>query len=798
MNLVHKLLAQRGARRLRTARSLSADALQRLKDELIGYGPSAVPAVIECLGDAEARVPAMDVLGRLLTDGNLESYIDALSHPDPAIATGVARVIASGRGFDASRLLTALGDARIPKSVIESILHEQAAALPLDQLVFALPDMARDGQLMLFRLLEKRADPTSIPALSPLLAHPDPQIRLSATRLLSRFVDESVVAGLRGLVSDRVGTVRLEAVQALHKQRAGSAVPELVQALRDPDFKVQAAAIDAVSDLADATVVPQLLKVLADPSDSARRAAVEVLNVVATPEAIADLLRVLGDEDWWVRVRAADALGALGGEKVVQAVVGLMRSEDEFLRRQAVEILNAVPAEAAVEALIVGLDDSDWWVRERAIDALGKAHDPRAVEPLVRLMTRHDKATPLCARALGSIGDARAVAPLADLLRSGPPEFRSEAIEALRAFPQRELSREDRALIEEALAAVASPRPAASETHSPRAPSAESSGSPREPSPRPAPSHRPPPATSVMVGAARPGRESASPVTILNFAELPTGTVLLGRYRIVRKVGKGGFGVVYLVDDAAIQDQLVLKILNPQISIDENAAQRFVQEIKLSRRITHGNVIRIHDFLDLGGAHAVSMEYFPGRDLGAVLADGPVDVARGLGIVAQVCDGLAAAHAVGVVHRDIKPGNILVGEGDRVKILDFGLAANQQMAGSRLTKSGILIGSPEYMAPEQITGAIVDQRADLYSLGIVMYEMFSGIKPFVADTPVKVLFQHLEGEVEPIGHLVKGLSPGLEDLVSRAMARDPGERPASAAALRALIDEERGRLPRAA
>jgi serine/threonine-protein kinase len=161
-----------------------------------------------------------------------------------------------------------------------------------------------------------------------------------------------------------------------------------------------------------------------------------------------------------------------------------------------------------------------------------------------------------------------------------------------------------------------------------------------------------------------------------------------------------------------------------------------------------------------------------------------------LPILAQACEGLAAAHAEGVIHRDIKPGNLLVGDKDATKILDFGLASTHDFAGSRLTQSGILIGSPEYMAPEQISGESVDARADLYSLGVVMYEVLSGLKPFTAETSVKVLFQHLEGQAEPLGQRVSGLAPGIESLVHAAMARDPKDRPASADALRVLLERE--------
>jgi len=800
MNLVHQLLAQRGVRKLKGAGALTPAALKQLQDDLVGLGASAVAPLTTCLRDAIARGPALDVLEQLLSDQTLESFVDALAEPDPAVVSGISRVLATSHRYDPAKLLPLLSDPSVSKSVLEHVLHEQGAALPLDKLLFVLPDLGRDGQIVVFRLVEKRADPSAVPSLLPLLSHPNHQVRQSTIKLLSRFADESVVNGLRATTLDPVANVRLEAVQALQRLRAAGAVPELTRALRDADFKVQGAAIDALCDIGDAKTVPLLLEVLTDPSDQARRAAVEVLNVVATPEAIADLVRALGDQDWWVRVRAADALGALGGEKVVQAVVGLMDSSDEFLRRQAVEILNAVPTQAAALALIHALEDDDWWVRERAIDALGKTRDPRAVEPLLALLAKHERTAPLCAKALAAIGDPRAVAQVIRLYETGPPELRAETLEAIKMFRDADLGSGERALVREALAKVPSENgpmiaalPAASGldvTPTTPRPSTPMPSFSRPPSPRPMGA---PPTTPVASPAPRAAARERTPApgTILNYGELPVGMQLLERYRVVRKIGRGGFGVVYLVEDAAIQDQVILKILHPQLSADETMAQRFVQELKLTRRITHKNVIRIYDFLDLGGARAVSMEYFPGTDLGAMLEQGgPLPVARALPILVQICEGLGAAHAEGVIHRDIKPGNILLGDRDLAKILDFGLASTRDFTGSRLTKSGILIGSPEYMAPEQISGETVDHRADLYSLGVVMYEVLSGTKPFSAETPVKVLFQHLEGGAPPLGQRVSGLPSGVVNLVMAAMSKDPNGRPPSAEALRMRLVRE--------
>jgi HEAT repeat protein len=789
MNLVKRLKAGRCVRRLKASRSLPPAVLTRVQEDLVKLGPFGLPRVLECLSHGEARGPALEVLTRLLDNEVLPLYLDALGSANPAVVSGVAEVLERSRGYDPAQLIDLLADRTLPKGVLEGILTAQAPRMPPRKLMAVLPGLSKEARGMVFRLLERNADETVLAPMLELLGHEDWWIRLYMVKLLTRYEVDRVAPALVPCLEDPHKSVRLEAVRALRRLEARPWMRDLVGALRDPDLKVQTEVIDAVIELGDTSAVPHLLEVLKDESEYARRAAVEVLNELATTEAVQDLVRALRDEDWWVRVRAADALGALGGERVVDAVLGLLGDEDEFVRRYAVEILNAVPSERAVDALIQALGDRDWWVRERSIDALARTRDLRAVDPLLELMTLDETVVPLCARALGAIGDVRAVEPLRCLAASDNEEVRREAAGALKLLCPGEPETGDPERASEILDAAPVGEESEERIEVPfrvegRRPGSGSdeAGGPPEVAPGPLPSREPfPPATP------RPDETEPAPT---NFRELTPGMELLHRYRVVERIGRGGFGAIYLVEDTAVQDRIIFKILNPHLSEDVAAIRRFVQELKLTRKITHKNVIRIHDLVDLGGAHAVSMEYFPGRDLGKILTEaGKLDPWRALHILEQACEGLAAAHEAGVIHRDIKPGNILVGMDDAVKIVDFGLAWAEQRVGSRLTKSGLLIGTPEYMAPEQIRGEAADHRVDVYSLGIVLYEMVTGRPPYTADTPVKVLFQHLEGEATPMSELSEGVPPGVEALTAAAMAREPDDRVGSAKELARRIRE---------
>ena len=224
--------------------------------------------------------------------------------------------------------------------------------------------------------------------------------------------------------------------------------------------------------------------------------------------------------------------------------------------------------------------------------------------------------------------------------------------------------------------------------------------------------------------------------------------MLEGRYTYVQKIGKGAFGTVLLMEDKVVDEQLILKFLNPNVSQDEEMMKRFVHELRYSRKITHRNVIRIYDFLFIRGNYAISMEYFPSHTLGNEVNEKPLPLGKAVRYATDIATGMAVAHQQGIIHRDLKPANVLINDEGLLKIVDFGVAAAQHQGDTQLTKTGYVIGSPKYMAPEQILGKKVDERADIYSLGVILYEMLTGEPPYHRGDHMAVMYQHVQGKAK--------------------------------------------------
>jgi serine/threonine-protein kinase len=268
------------------------------------------------------------------------------------------------------------------------------------------------------------------------------------------------------------------------------------------------------------------------------------------------------------------------------------------------------------------------------------------------------------------------------------------------------------------------------------------------------------------------------------------GSMVADRYRVVGLLGVGGMGEVYRADDLKLGQPVALKFLPREVERDEKRRQRFMNEVRLALRITHPNVCRVHDIGEVPSAgsgqerqHFISMEYVDGEDLASLLRRiGHMPEERAVEIARQLCAGLAAAHDQGILHRDLKPANVMIDGRGRAKITDFGLA---DLAGT-VVGAEVRAGTPGYMAPEQLSGSGVSERSDIYSLGLVLYELFTGKQAFRPGSAAEMARLQTTPPTSPTSH-VRGLDPAIEAVVLRALEQDPARRPASAMAVAAAL-----------
>jgi len=286
-----------------------------------------------------------------------------------------------------------------------------------------------------------------------------------------------------------------------------------------------------------------------------------------------------------------------------------------------------------------------------------------------------------------------------------------------------------------------------------------------------------------------PAAEGVISATAL--VQLSPGTSIGSRYEIVRLLGQGGMGAVYQAHDKELERQVAIKVIRADMAANPEILQRFKQELILARQITHKNVIRIFDLGQADGIKFITMEYIEGENLQGVLRrKKKLEPAEAANILAQVCRALEAAHNEGVIHRDLKPQNIMLDKSGRAYVMDFGIA--RSMLGAGMTQTGALIGTPDYMSPEQAKGQTLDARSDLFSIGIIFYEMLSGQVPFDADTTMGKLWKRTNEPARPLDELDKTIPRPLSDIVRKCLEIDPQKRFANAGELLHQIEKWQG------
>jgi eukaryotic-like serine/threonine-protein kinase len=826
MGLIANLKADRLISQISSAPSALDDVAQKAVAKLKEMGPDAIDPIIEALGDADkqATLALVDALSALADEKSFNKLVDALTQVSTKTASAIAGALAASRSFPPTRVLEALSKPNANRSALLDVINAHRSRISVREMLRATQPLDASDKNALFRIIGEVADESAMPELIARLGGKDATSRLHIIRILGRFNKPEAAAALQSLLGETSKLVRTAALTAMAGISGPYDVKLLCQQLRDPELEVSSRAVDVLVKYNDPHTTEFLLPVLSDESEIARRAAVEVLNVVGDARSVKSLLKAIKDSDWWVRSRAGDALGRIGGPKVIDAVLELSRDQDQNIRRTAIEILVHTKDARAVQSLIKSTHDADWWVCERAVDALGEIGSRDALPRLTEMLKTDDvKKLAAVIRAIGRIGDARHFDLLLPFKTQTAKEVRTELLTALARLvdePRSRDLRDELNTIGQTTADATIGRAAVkamteidvrfasgvlTRTQVGQAAStdiAAGSGS-RAPVTRGTSrvSHEKRSSTTVSMLLTEDAAAGAAdtiptppvlPPTVvkLDITTLNPGDVVDNRYKYMQKIGKGAFGTVLLMEDTVVGERLILKFLNQNVAEDAEVMKRFVHELRYSRKITHRNVIRIYDFLSIQGLYAISMEYFPSHTLGSeVVNEKPLPLKRAVRFGIDLCTGMTVAHQVGIVHRDLKPANVLINDEGLLKIVDFGVAAAHSQADTQLTKTGYVIGSPKYMAPEQILGKKVDERADVYAVGVILYEILTGIPPYSRGDHMSVMYQHVQGKARLPAEVNPQLPPGLSELIMKAMAVDKTKRFQSMDELRVALEK---------
>ncbi len=629
--------------------------------KLAKIGPGAIPKIIDALATADKKetLAYVDVLTQLVDNKTFPLLAAGLSDENPRAVKAIAWALTSSRNYTPSLLLDLLSQPGIAKSAVLDIIASQKGRVNVRELLNHAYNQEANEKASLFRIIGEIADDSAISELISRVEGKDPIARMHIINILSRFNRGDVARAIQTQLKDPNKFIRQAALNALLKMDGPVNVEPLCALLRDPDLEVQARAVDVVIRAKSPDTMKYLVDVLKDENEYARRAAVEVLNALGTSKDIKHLLQVIKDDDWWVRSRAADALGKIGGPRVVDAVLELVRDDDEEVRRAAIEILNQTKDERAVNSLIEATRDKDWWVAERAVDALAEIGSKKAVPALIEMVNSGNaRSLPSVARALGKLGDVKAVEPLLQLLDHPEKEIKVEAMSALARLADDRRADSIRSYLHTAGTSSSDHTVSQAALHAieeidSRFSSTAVAAQQKAVHMSPAVSE---PAKTLLIEKADIAAivKKADEVQKLDISTLKAGDVIEGRYKYIEKIGKGAFGTVVLVEDTVVEERLILKFLNPNVSQDEEMMKRFVHELRYSRKITHKNVIRIYDFLYMRGNYAISMEYFPSHTLGGeIVNEKAMVLKKAIRYGCDIATGMVVAHQAG--HRPPRP-----------------------------------------------------------------------------------------------------------------------------------------------
>jgi len=519
---------------------------------------------------------------------------------------------------------------------------------------------------------------------------------------------------------------------------------------------------------ADAELVPHLSSYLTGEVETLNDFFAEIVATRADKKSFEKFLRRLMLEEPAVQRQAIDCVKKFTNKNLSRVAHELNNHDQEMIRSMAqCLVVNLIEGEDLEKIEKFALNDNAK-LRERAIKSLAKSANRGAISILQKLVDAWPEDTVLALRTVQQLGFEHGLEIAFDALRSRDANIQRAALETIDAIANKNCAEDIRDNLVSSMSRITDELQDYANEMLARLTSEYGLADVKVESEAPK--------ADLMVDVEKISVTTGSISRSSPLDQLTPGSVWMDRYHIQKEIGRGAMGRVLLVEDDMVDEIMIIKFMLPSLTVDKKSTERFKREVKYARRISHRNVIRVHDLLIKDGVCAISMEYFESRGLEMILKDGKAfEIRDGLKLLYQIASGMAAAHEMQVIHRDLKPSNVLINGEGHLKIVDFGIASAGTASDSTLTQTGSIIGSPAYLAPERAIGADADERSDIYSLGVVAYYMLSGQLPYVG-TPMEVIMQHRKGLAKPIAEVNPAVSGAVAELVESMMKVEPGDR----------------------
>jgi tRNA A-37 threonylcarbamoyl transferase component Bud32/HEAT repeat protein len=699
-----------------------------------------------------------------------EMFLKGLESDATEIRSTAASILSRSAQISPARLFKKLHEAKAPVSEIINILEFQATQLKPEQIISNALKLDKGDAEQLLRLAFKSEQPIDLDVLHIEPASiGSPSLKIALLRYFALVEQPRVAQMIVRFLKDENKTVVIEALKALKGLKVDYDVSLMLPAIESMASVARDLAIEVVEARADERLVAKLAPLTSAKSDEVREVFIGLLVKHVTTESLEKYLAALEVQEWWGKEQALKSMQKLGSDKLFTAAEGLTEHTNEFIRDQAQRLAAQASNPDDVKQLWANALHENWQVRDNALEAIGRSGKRESMPILKKVIEQHPESATAVLKAVAGLGYTKGLEIAFACLRMSEALVQREALEAIgKLTTERHAKNVRDKLMQMVPSLQATVRDTAGEVVSRIT---DDYGLP---------------ALNVdqdtyfdtrliKFDDTQAFEKTPTPVrvdisTVQNIEEFKKGDQWLGRYRIDREIGRGAMGRVMLATDEMVGEPIILKFMHPELTAEEASRERFLREVRYSRKVSHPNVIRVHDMLFHEGLSAISMEFFESRGIDEYLKEKKhFETDEALRILLQVANGMGAAHDQDVIHRDLKPSNILMNAKGLVKIVDFGIASATSKNDVTLTQVGSIIGTPAYLSPERARGQEADHRADIYALGVIAYCMFTGKLPYVGE-PMSLLFQHIEGKAKPVHEVLEGINPRISLLVQKLMA----------------------------